>query len=438
MTSRVDTAATTLASVSSPDDDPLPDDDPGCARDLDTGLEEATIARLRVQARRTRPRIERRLADAGFLPAASAARAGDDGQRDLDWRRDLDGRLDEHVAFLEQIDALHDRRLRSPSPRERQAATRALAEAMYRIVDGYWVDDGPPHRPVQAVRRLDDAVGRAYARLAVAWARPAWATRTWARTGRWVRLALAGAAALALAQGLLAWGAVAVVVRAVLSLAFVVTGPPESPRRRLLGYNAQWASCVCTHIGDAAVLAASGLALHAAGRPAWGALTGFAALFGLTATMTRVAASSQGFRLPRMYLDRLAKAVALPVAAVGAAVSAPTGVAEGVPAALAAVVVVIAVALSDLVRIVYWAVRRRRLFRRVGAAGGGLVPDVIVARTSDALVMNITRAEPRATVFDGRPDGAGERYLRAVGDAPTPARRGRADRRTSGRGRHRA
>ena len=88
------------------------------------------------------------------------------------------------------------------------------------------------------------------------------------------------------------------------------------------------------------------------------------ALFGLTATMTRVAASSQGFRLPRMYLDRLAKAVALPVAAVGAAVSAPTGVAEGVPAALAAVVVVIAVALSDLVRIVYWAVRRRRLFRR--------------------------------------------------------------------------
>ena len=53
--------------------------------------------------------------------------------------------LDDHVDLLEHIDALHDRRLRSASPRERHAATRVLAEALHRIVDGYDVEIEPPN-----------------------------------------------------------------------------------------------------------------------------------------------------------------------------------------------------------------------------------------------------------------------------------------------------
>jgi hypothetical protein len=454
MTRREDStaaAAAALTPVGPADDDPLPDVDPtrepgrDHRRDHDTTLDAATIARVRDQARRTRPRVEQRLAAAGFLPVPAGARPGDDGQRDLDWRRDLDGRIDGDVAFLEHIDGLHEQRLRSPSARERQAATRTLAEALYRIVDGYWVDDGPPHRPVQAARRLDDRVGRAYGRLSAAGAGRGAGARLWARHRRWARLGLALAGAGLLAGGAVTWGAAAVVLRAALSLVLMVPEPAESPRRRLLGYNTQWGSCVATHVGDAAVVAGLGWALAQDGRTVSGAVTAVAALVGLTATMTRVAASSQGFRLPRLYLDRATKAVALPAAAVGAAVVGDLTRPGGLAVAVVAVASVAAVALCDLGRVVYWAVRRRRLFRRVGSTGAGPVPDVIVARTSDALVMNITRAEPRAPLFD---DGAGTPcHLRAVGDggeggddavAVRPARRGRAGRRTSGRARRRA
>lgn len=439
---RRDDSVPTLQAVASTDDDPLPGPDERWDRDADrdTTLDAATIARVRDAARHSRPRVARRLADAGFLPSTDAPHPYDDGPRDLDWRRDLDGRLDEDVAFIEHIDELHDQRLRSLSARERQAATRTLAQALYRIVDGYWVDDGPPHRPVQFVRRLDGVVARGYARLAAVRTRRGPLARLWWRYERWSRLGLAIAGGAALAGGLLVWGAAAVVLRTMLSAVFVVSAPAENPRRRLLGYNTQWASCVATHVGDAAILAGLGAELVRGGQPAAGAVTAVAALFGLTATMTRVAASSEGFRLPRMFLDRLTKAIALPAAAVLAAVVAGTGRggfgvggvggggvgdgglgdAAGVLPALVAVVGVTAVALTDLVRVVYWTVRRRRLFRRVGAAGGGLVPDVIVARTNDALVMNITRAQPRTTVFD---DGEGAvRHLRAVGETRSARR----------------
>jgi hypothetical protein len=430
MSCRHHTATTTAATDTSveptrlgaADDDPLPGGrDEGCPADSrdepcyrDTSLDADTIARVRDEARRTRPGVEARLVAAGFLPAAAGSRPGDDGQRDLDWRRDLDGRVDEDVAFLEYIDALHEQRLRSPSARDRQAATRTIAEALYRIVDGYWVDDGPPHRPVQAVRRLDDAVGQLYGKLATMWVSPgSAAARVWARHGRWVRLGLALAAALLLAAGAVAVAAIAVTARAVLSVAFTAPAPIEGPRRRLLGYNAQWTSCVATHVGDAAVLAGLGWALSADGRPLWGAVTAVAALVGLTATMTRVAASSQGFRLPRLYLDRATKAVALPAAAGLAAIAGDLVRPAGIVVGVLAVGSVAAAALSDVVRVVYWAVRRRRLFRRVASAGGdGPVPDVIVARTSDALVMNITRAGHRPALFDDGP----RRHLRAVGD----------------------
>ncbi len=406
------------------------DDELDWALDVDTRLDGATAARLRDESRLTRARIERRLSDAGHLPLTgdesiegvddADVPSGDDAPdrvEAVDQWRDLGDLLDEHVGFLEQIDGLHEQRLRSPSPRERQAATRALGEALYRIVDGYRVDVEAPHRPVMAARRVDLWLGRTVERLAGARRRPPIALRWWAHRGRWVRLALALVAGLMLAQGNLVLGAAAVTARAGLSLVLFAPAP-HSPRRRALGYNPDWAACICTHIGDAAILTGLGFGLHAAGETTWGAVTVLAALFGLIATMLRVATGHQGFRLPRLWLDRAVRTVVLPAAVVGAAVAGEpdAAVVGGAPGAAIAVVAVVAIGVVEICRTLYYALRRRRLFRRAEATHGGPLPDVIVAHTSDALVMNITRPDPRRTVFGRGPDDTGARHLRAVSD----------------------
>jgi hypothetical protein len=393
--------------------------------DVDTRLDRVTAARLRDQARRTRHRVERRLADAGHLPVTDH-RAGLPGSEveaarpdNVDERRDLGGRLDENVAFFEHIDALHERRLHSPSPRERQVATRALAEALHRVVAGYRVDDEPPHRPVMAARRADEWLGRAYARLAGRGPHRQAATRWWSRDGRWVRLGLAVVACVLLSENHLVAAALAVTARSALSVALYAPAPPVGPRRRLLGYDPQWASCVCTHLGDAAIVTGLGLGLHLGGHTEWGVATVFAALFGLIATMIRMASGHHGFRMPRLWIDRAVTTVVLPTAVVAAAVVAPQGpgTVRGVPVAASVAVVVSAIGVVEICRTFYFALCRRRLFRRAAAAEGGLVPDAIVAHTADGIVVNLSRDTVRPPVFD---PGADDRHLHAVGDGPAP------------------
>jgi hypothetical protein len=144
------------------------------------------------------------------------------------------------------------------------------------------------------------------------------------------------------------------------------------------------------------------------------------------------------------------------------------GTVGGVPVAAALPVVVIVAGTVEIARTLYWAMCRRRLFRRAADAEDGLVPDAIVAHTSDAIVVNLSRIVARPPVFAA---DVGERHLRPVRDrqpahpgdefddpaatdevddpAATdevddtaagvrPARRGRAGRPTSGRGRRRA
>src|SRR5690606_16245160 len=96
-----------------------------------------------------------------------------------------------------------------------------------------------------------------------------------------------------------------------------------SRRRRLLGYDPGWASCVCTHLGDAAIIVGLGVGLHLGGHTGWGVATVFAALFRLIATMLRVASGQHGFRMPRLWLDRAATAVVLPAATIAAATIPP-------------------------------------------------------------------------------------------------------------------
>jgi hypothetical protein len=397
---------------------------PAAGADLDPTLDRATAARLRDEARRSRPRIVRRLAESGHLAEATGGGGVGDPAAPVpvDQLRNLSGRLDENIAFFEHIDALHERRLHSPSPRERQVATRALAEALHRVVAGYQVDARPPHRAVLWARRLDEGLGRLYVRAAGRGPRRQGASRWWARDGRWARLALALVACVLLAGNLMAGGAVAVTTRSLLSGVLYVPAPPVGRRRRLLGYDPGWASCVCTHLGDAAIVVGLGVGLHLGGHTSWGIVTVCAALFRLIATILRVASGQHGFRMPRLWLDRAVTAVVLPAATVGAATVPPEGpgTVAGVPVAAAAVGAVVAIGVVEVARTLYYALCRRRLFRHAAAAEGGLVPDAIVAHTADGIVVNLQRAVGRPHVFDFGAEGP---HLRVVGEDAAPAGR---------------
>lgn len=410
----------------------------------DTLLDRATAARLRDESRRTRARIERRLAEAGHMTADGEPVADDrvvPRADHIDAWRDLSDLLDDNVAFFEHIDTLHDRRAQSRSPRERQVATRVLAEALHRIVSGYRVDDDPPHRPVMAARRADEWLGRTCRRLAARGPQRQRATRWWARNGRWIRLVLALVACVLLIDGRTAAAALAVGARAALSFAFYAPARPVGPRRQLIGYDPHWATAIGTNLGDAAIVAGFGIGLHLGGHSEWGVVAVLAACFRVIATMLRVASGHHGFRLPRLWLDRVAMTVGLPAALAVAAVvpSAGPGRLGGVPVAVAVVAIEVAIGLVEVMRVTYFAWYRRRLFRRAAAAGDALMPDAIVTHTSDAIVVNLTRAADRPGVLDAEPAGP---RLRAVGDghagnAPPgpsapPGRRGR--RRRAGRG----
>ncbi|HKY68927.1 MAG TPA: hypothetical protein VJM49_21235, partial [Acidimicrobiales bacterium] len=156
----------TTAAVPGDPDDP----DPDVARAAllaDTGLDRALAGRLREESRRTRVRVERHLVTSGHLGEDGTPRpSGPEGDvptavDDVDAWRDLGEMLDEHVELLDRIDALHERRLRSHSARERQASTRVLAEALHRIVDGYGVEVAEPPGVMAAGQRADAWLGRA-------------------------------------------------------------------------------------------------------------------------------------------------------------------------------------------------------------------------------------------------------------------------------------
>ncbi len=141
----------------------------------------------------------------------------------------------------------------------------------------------------------------------------------WEPLSRWGLLLLAVVGALLLAGGHLAGAAAVVAVRATLAAATAPPAPSAGTWRRLIGYNPDWATSVCSHAGDALILAGLAAGLHAGGRPLWAMLTMGAALFGLLATVSRIAAREQGLRLPRLWIERAAKDVALTGAVLAAA-----------------------------------------------------------------------------------------------------------------------
>jgi hypothetical protein len=230
----------TAESTGAQPDDPLPDAH-AWRRQADPRLDTRDVARLQAAARQSRDRIAQRLTAAGLVPDAGATSVPD-----LDARRDLDAALDVDVDTLQRIDELHARRMRSASPRERQHATTVLAEALHRIVDGYQVGDPPPSRLVRWLRRVDDCVRRAYGRLTVfddhtpvvAW---------WEPVSRWALLVLAAAGAVLLAGGHVVAAAGLIGARVTLAAVTAPPAPSVSTWRRLIGYNADWASSVCSH-----------------------------------------------------------------------------------------------------------------------------------------------------------------------------------------------
>jgi hypothetical protein len=410
-TARPDGTQTEESTGAQPDD-PLPDAS-AWRHQADPRLDPGDVARLQAAARRSHNRIARRLTSAGLAPGADVA-----GVPDIDARRDLDAALEVDVDTLQRIDELHDRRMRSASPRERQHATTVLAEALHRIVDGYQVGDPPPSRVVRGLRRADDAVRRAYARVTVFDADTpvvAW----WEPVSRWVLLALAGCGAVLLAGGHVVGAAAVVTGRVALAAVTAAPAPSATTWRRLIGYNPDWASSVCSHAGDALILAGLAAALHAGGRPVWAALTMGAALFGLLATVSRIAAREQGLRLPRLWIERAAKDLALTGAAAAAAITMSGGPGSASPFTLVAPAVVAAMGIAELVRTAYYARRRRHLLSRAATASGtgDLVPNAIVVSTGDAIVVNLRRTGSRAPIFPDHRDAAGPslRVIRADG-----------------------
>jgi hypothetical protein len=97
---------------------------------------------------------------------------------------------------------------------------------------------------------------------------------------------------------------------------------------------------VCSHAGDALILAGLAAGLHGGGRPLWATLTMGAALFGLLATLSRIAAREQGLRLPRLWIERAAKDLALSGAVLTAAITTSRGLASASPPTLVAPAVV--------------------------------------------------------------------------------------------------
>src|SRR5262245_9481604 len=399
----------TAESIGDQSDDPVPDAR-AWRRQADPRLDGRDVARLQAAAGQSRERIAQRVAAAGLVPdAEGAARIPE-----LDAQRDLDAALEADVETLQRIDGLHARRMRSASPRERQHATTVLAEALHRIVDGYQVGDPPPSRLLRCLRSVDDRVRRAYGRLTVfddqspvaAW---------WEPLSRWVLLALATAGAALLAGGYVVVAAVLIGTRVTLAAVTAPPAPSASTWRRLIGYNPDWASSVCSHAADALILAGLAAGLHAGGRLSWAALTMAAALFGLLATVSRIAAREQGLRLPRLWIERAAKDVALTGAVVAAAITAGHGLGSASPVTLVAPAVVGAAGIVELTRTAYYARRRRRLLSRAAASGdtGDMVPNAIVVTTGDAIVVNLRRSGRRPGIFPERRGGGGP-YLRMV------------------------
>jgi hypothetical protein len=403
----------TAESIGTQLDDPLPDAS-AWRRHADPRLGPRDIARLQAAARHSHDRIAQRLTRAGLAPDADAAVVPD-----IDARRDLDAALEVDIDTLHRLDELHDRRMRSASPRERQHATTVLAEALHRIVDGYQVGDPPPSRLVRGLRRADDAVRRAYARITVFDADTpvvAW----WEPVSRWVLLALAACGAVLLAGGHVFGAAAVVAARATLAAVTAPPAPSASTWRRLIGYNPDWASSVCSHAGDALILGGFAAGLHAGGRAPWAALTMGAALFGLLATVSRIAAREQGLRLPRLWIERAAKDLALTGAAAAAAITTSRGLGSASPFTLVAPAVVAAMGVAELVRTAYYARRRRHLLSRAATASGtgDLVPNAIVVSTGDAIVVNLRRSGSRTPIFPDHRDAAGPRLRVIRADGP--------------------
>jgi hypothetical protein len=395
---------TPAASSGGQPDDPVPDAE-AWRHDADPRLHQPDIARLQEAAGQSRERIARRLEAAGMSTP---------GVPGIDAHRDLDTALEVDVDTLERIDELHGRRTRSASPRERQHATTVLAEALHRIVDGYQVGDPPPSRVVRGLRQFDDVVRRAYARLTLFHA-PTPIAERWEPASRWVFLALAAAGAALVAAGHPVAAAAPVVLRVVLAAATAPPPPSATTWRRLIGSNPGWASSVCSHAGDALVLAGLAAGLQASGRPVWAALTMGAALFGVLATMSRIAAREQGLRLPRLWIERATKDVAI-TGAVLALAMASRGPAAMWALTLVAPAAVGAVGVTELVRTAYYTRRRRRLLSRASGGDGidGLVPDAIVVTTGDGIVVNLRRSGRRPPIFPDHPSLDRGRTLRVV------------------------
>lgn len=360
-------------------------------REAGTYVDAATITRLRDEARRTRDEVEQLLSDVGYGARSSCP-------PDVDAHRDLDHTTDVDIETLMRIDDLHADRRSPTSERSRQRAERVLNEIMHRVIDGYQIEDKPQSRVVQAGRGMEARVTRAYLRVSLLGRRTAWAER-WRAGARVALIGLALAAAGTLAAGHLVAAALIVAARVVVSAASTPP-PPTATSHRWMSYNPDWLGGAVLNVGDAVILIGIGAHLQVGGRTAWAALTGAAAVFGLSAAYLRVAAHQEGVRLPRLWTDRLIKDVTLTSAVLlGAAMHAPE--LGTVPALAIAPVAVALLGAVEVARVTYYVRRHHRRVRRAARVDGTLVADAVAFKTDGDLVYHIPLSGRRRPVLDG-------------------------------------
>jgi hypothetical protein len=362
-------------------------------REIGIYVDGATIARLQRMADESRDRIEGLLARAGYAVGTPAPRPAG-----VEARRDLDASVEPDMTCLLRIDELHEQRRSSPSKRKRQHAARVLTEALDRVVDGYEPRAEPRHRWIRAESAVDTAIEGWYQRLSLLGPYLARAAG-WRMASRGALLCLALGVAALLAAGEMAWAAAAVAARGLLSVA---SSPRPMPAGRWhrLPRNPDWLGGAILNIGDMAIVAGTGAALHIEGRTAWGAFAVACSLFGLAATYVRAAAHQMGIRLTRLMIDRALKDVAITGSVVAAAIV-PAAGAEGlVPVLAVPALAALAMGLVELARVASEVRRHSRRVRGAVPSDGELMLDGVAFTTDNDLVYQIPLGRRRTPIAD--------------------------------------
>jgi hypothetical protein len=194
---------------------------------------------------------------------------------------------------------------------ERRVASRYMREILSLMSEPYQGYAGATHS-----RALLDFGGRAEA-IASTWFSIV-GRRVGSRfLGNWwtvARIVLSAIASMLLSTGHIGAALILVTARVLGSMRQPTPGlsgdidssdQPDSGDHDVARYVVSWVPCAVGHFCDGLVMIGVSIYLTSIGRTFWGGLVGLVAVFGVSATLTRVAAVQGGIVLRRLFLERV-------------------------------------------------------------------------------------------------------------------------------------